>query len=227
MITENNKRPKQKNGQWDYKQSFSIEKRTEYDDMSKWYTENKPVRKKYSVWTGMHSYDFWTLQEARTFILLESEKNRYLYETSKEIYKEILNHYVEKFLKYGKSEHYSYNPKDILNTLIDTFDYLKNSSFVEHLPAKIWVAFGELLKAAELFEMKFLINRINDIYNNNYPKREYEYTPTIIQEQIKENEIAKRKHKKRKVVRPVHNLPQYEGDANQRTRQMINTHHKK
>jgi len=153
--------------------------------------------KKWRVFDGLGSVSFDTLQEARSYVLIQSEKLRYVFNTSKTIFSQLSNYYLDRVLKFRVSDSVGRMVNDSLSQCLEAYRYISKSSYSVYMLGKVKYIYNQFLEIANLLKMRLLYRTIKSMYNSffiEYPvykSSNYQKVTAKVQININPNENEK------------------------------------
>lgn len=134
--------------------------------IDRWKGKRTEFHKRYFVYDGLGILYFDTLTEARSYITIKSENFKYVYSTSKTIYKKLSECYFDKLIKFRLNDSDNNIVNDCLRDCLDCYKFLSKQFFPQYILQKLKYIYNIFFKIANILKLRVLYNTILSIYNS-------------------------------------------------------------
>jgi len=139
-----------------YKECFEISKQKAKKETS----AQELFFKNYSVFDGLGAVNFWTLQEARSYVMVKSNQLKELFEYAAGVFSLLSSYYTKRLLEFRCYSVISQQVNSCLSDSLEILKYLTSSRKSCYVIPKLKVLYGYYLNICKLLDLRVLYNSI-------------------------------------------------------------------
>ncbi len=139
-----------------YKNCFEISKQTIRKDTN----AHELFFKNYRVFDGCGTVNFWTLQEARNYVMVKSKQMQNIFEYATELFSKLSSYYVLRLIEFRCYSVISQQINTYLTQSLEVLKYMTSTKKDCYMMSKLKCLYSYYLSICKLLNMNVLYNTI-------------------------------------------------------------------